>query len=237
MIHANHFAYFARTIVAMAALAATLSASAHEHSHEHSGEGAHVHGVVALDVALDGHDVALALHAPLADVVGFEHAPSTEEQRAQVAVAKAKLTDATELFKFPAAAQCKLESVSLEAPVLGWADGGAAAPTAPMQAAEHTHSDGHKDAHDEGHDHDHDHGKKEESGHDHEHSHDHEHAHADLDANFLFHCENAQALQQIDVQLFKGFHTINTINVQTATQSKQTKQELHAQSTVIRLEN
>lgn len=240
MKNTNTRPHLGRFTLLTAALAAALSMGgyahaqeqAHTHSHAHSGEEAHVHGVVDLDVALDGHDLVVVLHAPLADIVGFEHAPSTEVQRGQVAVARAKLEDTGEWFKPSAAAQCRVERISLEAPVLGWS----AEPAA----------DGHASHGDAAHSHDHKEGatahakapesaKKNEADHDHGHDHADEHGHADLEANFTFHCENAKALQQIDVQLFKGFHTINTINVQTALESQQTKQVLNAQSSVINL--
>lgn len=230
--HLGHFSLWT------AALGAALSfggyAHAQEasptHSHAHSGEEAHVHGVVALDVALDGHDLVVALHAPLADIVGFEHTPSSEVQHAQVAVARAKLEDTAEWLKPSAAAQCRIERIDLAAPVLGWSAEPADGHSAGHGQAPHAHThdaatSGHAKADKKAQDHDHDH----------DHAHDADHGHADLEANITFHCENAKALQQIDVQLFKGFHTINTINVQTALESQQTKQVLTAQSSVINL--
>ena len=51
---------------------------------EHRALGAHVHGHGRLDIAREGDRIALALVAPGADVVGFEHAPQSEADRAAV---------------------------------------------------------------------------------------------------------------------------------------------------------
>ena len=47
----------------------------------------------------------MELVAPGMDIVGFEHVASTDEQKAAVEKAKAKLTDVLSVFKLPAAAQ------------------------------------------------------------------------------------------------------------------------------------
>lgn len=84
------------------------------------GLDAHEHGVGHLDIAIDGATVVLALAAPGADIVGFEHAAESAEDRAAVEAALAGLAQPFELFEMPAVARC--EVVSAEATLLGGAD-------------------------------------------------------------------------------------------------------------------
>jgi len=95
----------------LAAICAASSASAH-------GPGAHVHGVARLDVAVDGGTLTLGLESPLDNLLGFEHLPRTEAQRAAVRAMKEVLGKPESLFVASAAAQCVSISVKLESPVL-----------------------------------------------------------------------------------------------------------------------
>jgi hypothetical protein len=84
---------------------------------EHRQLGAHVHGHGHLNIAIEGKKVAIELEVPGADIVGFEHEPSTGEQRSAIAEGKAKLAKALALFVPPPQAGCELEhaKVALEA--------------------------------------------------------------------------------------------------------------------------
>jgi Protein of unknown function (DUF2796) len=77
-------------------------------------QGAHVHGMGHLDVAVEGGTVDLRLELPGADIVGFEHAAASAEDKAAVANAVAVLKAGAALFAFPAAAQCRLEMAEVE---------------------------------------------------------------------------------------------------------------------------
>jgi hypothetical protein len=79
----------------------------------------HVHGVVALQVAIDGPRVVLTLRAPLDSLVGFERAPRTDAERAAVAAAVARLRDAAALFRIDGAAGCTAGKVELASAPLG----------------------------------------------------------------------------------------------------------------------
>jgi hypothetical protein len=78
----------------------------------------HVHGVVALQVAIDGPRVVLTLKAPLDSLVGFERAPRTDAERRVAADALARLREPDDLFRLDAPAACRRVSVQVEAPVL-----------------------------------------------------------------------------------------------------------------------
>ena len=102
-----------------ALVAASLLAPATTVAHR-----AHTHGVADLDIALDGGRLTLVLTAPADDVVGFEHAPRTDAQRAAVAAAERLLADHAALFSLPAAAGCAMASTDVRAP---WREGEPAA--------------------------------------------------------------------------------------------------------------
>jgi hypothetical protein len=79
--------------------------------------GAHVHGHGRLNIGIEGKKLSMELEVPGADIVGFEHEPSTAEQRAALAEAKARLANASMLFAPEPKAGCTLEQakVSVEA--------------------------------------------------------------------------------------------------------------------------
>jgi hypothetical protein len=68
--------------------------------------GPHVHGHGTLNIAIEGKRVAMELEVPGMDIVGFEHAPSTDDQKVAVEKAKARLEKPLGMFSLPAAAGC-----------------------------------------------------------------------------------------------------------------------------------
>jgi hypothetical protein len=71
--------------------------------------------------------------------------------------------------------------------------------------------------------------------HSHAHDHNHSNAHGDLNGSFVFSCKNLQQLQYIDVPLMTAFAGINRLNVQVATQARQSAATLSATATRIQL--
>lgn len=102
-----------RRLAWLAALAMVVPAAAAAQGH-----GAHVHGLGRLDIAVEGQAMEMELAMPGADVVGFEHAPETAEDRAKVAEAAAALERGATLFAFPAEAGCRLEGAEVESGLL-----------------------------------------------------------------------------------------------------------------------
>lgn len=100
--------------------------------------GAHVHGKVVVNVALEGNTLRVELDAPAINVVGFEHAPRTDAERRTVAIVDRWLASGAGILGVPAAAGCALGKVEYQPPKL--ADG---------HEGEHDHEPGH----DEGADH------------------------------------------------------------------------------------
>lgn len=87
---------------------------------------AHEHGHSSLSVAVEGSRVAMELEAPGADIVGFEHAAESEEQKAALALAKAALAQPMSLFVLPPAAGCRVANAMVEHVIEDREDGHAA---------------------------------------------------------------------------------------------------------------
>lgn len=68
--------------------------------------GPHQHGTASLAVALTGNQLQVELTLPARDVVGFERAPRTDEERRKVAAARDRLLDGMALLGPTAEARC-----------------------------------------------------------------------------------------------------------------------------------
>ena len=120
--------------------AAAFGAQANHEGNESHSHGAHEHGHGHLNLVVDGNQLMIELQAPAADLVGFEHAAKSDEDKAQYAKAVARLQQPDALFRLDPAAGCKLTQQEL-------------------QAAKEDHE----------HDHDHDHDKAASDEHEHHH--------------------------------------------------------------------
>lgn len=101
-----------RTVLHAAALAALTSAAVADEGRREM--KAHEHGRGKLDIAIEGNRVTLELDTPAADILGFESAATTPEQKAAVAEAKARLAEPLKLFVLPAAAGCTVARSEVE---------------------------------------------------------------------------------------------------------------------------
>lgn len=182
---------------------------------------AHEHGVGALNIAMDGTTLAMEFHAPGADIVGFEYAAETSEDRAAIDAAVATLAAPLDLFVLPAAAECSVVQASAELESEGAHE-------------EHDHSEhsGHDEhaKHDEHADHDHgnhdDHAEHDDhANHDDHAEHDGHDAHDDLAGHTEFHaeytmaCANLDALTEITFAYFEVFENAREVEVQILTAS------------------
>jgi len=75
--------------------------------------GPHQHGHGQFHLVIEGRKATMELHIPGHDITGFEHKPSTPAQIAVMNKARAQLRAGLELFVLPAAARCKLASVTV----------------------------------------------------------------------------------------------------------------------------
>jgi hypothetical protein len=102
-----------------ALLPLAIAHGAEEHDHEHGSLGAHEHGVGRLNAALDGQTLELELESPAMNLVGFEHAATSDADKAKVAAVRAQLEKPLPLFNLPKAAGCVVENQELESPLFG----------------------------------------------------------------------------------------------------------------------
>jgi hypothetical protein len=93
--------------LAATAIAAALAAAPAFAVEEHRELGPHVHGHGTLNIAVEATRVSMELEVPGMDIVGFEHAAESADQKAAVDTATKELADPLMLFKVPAAAGCK----------------------------------------------------------------------------------------------------------------------------------
>lgn len=124
---------------ALLPLAVAHAHDEHDHDHAHGTLGAHEHGVAKLNVVLDGHTLEMELDSPAMNIVGFEHAASTDADKAKVAAARQQLEQPLKLFALAQAAGCKDEAQELQSPLFG--------------DAAHADDDGDAHEHEHGHQH------------------------------------------------------------------------------------
>lgn len=182
------------------------AAEEHDHDHEHRQHGAHVHGIGALNLALEGKEVHIELDSPAANIVGFEHAPSSEADHAALDKAVAMLKDGDRLFAFNAEAGCRMEEVSVTSGLLG-----------------EDHEE-HADEHASEHEHEHEAGDEHEEG----------ETHADIEAAYHFECAEPSELTQLTVEMFEAFPKTEKLKVQYVIEAKQGAMELTASNHVVR---
>ena len=176
-------------LTAFAALLAASPVTAH---------GPHEHGAARLDVTVDGSTVSIDLESPLANALAFEHAPSTPAQREAVQNMAAALHRADKIFILPAAAQCRLKTVTLQSEAL---------PAELLDASTAQQP-----------------AKPEHADHD---AHATEAQHADLDASFVFECAKPDALNGMDVALFSEWPALHELRVQLVSPTGQHSAELN----------
>ena len=198
---------------------------------EFRSHGAHVHGQVEVNIAQDGQELLVEVTAPGADVVGFEHAPETTEQKKVLEQAIAQLNKPDELFSFNNAS-CTLKFKSVTNSLEGDHD----------EHEGHDHAEHGHDNH-EGHDHaehDHDdhkdhahaeHDHDDHKGHDHaEHEgHDHsEGSHGEFTVEYHYQCSDVAKLDTVSTQWFSKFSNTEKMTVNLLTDTAQIQEVLNA---------
>lgn len=172
---------------------------------------AHVHGQVEVNIAQDGQELLVEVTAPGADVVGFEHAPETAEQKKVFEQAIAQLNKPEELFSFNNAS-CTLKFKSVANTLEGDHDDHEG-----HDHAEHGHDD-HKD-----HDHaEHDHDNHE--GHDHS-----EGGHGEFTVEYHYQCSDVAKLDTVSTQWFSKFGNTEKMTVNLLTDTAQVQEVLNAE--------
>ena len=181
---------------------------------------AHEHGVGQLNIAFDENKIAMELHAPGADIVGFEYGAKSDADLAAIDAALQTLSDPLGLFLIPEAASCivitahaKLESEDSDHD----------------DHDEEGHDDhdeeGHDDHDEEGHD-DHDeegHDDHDEEGHD---DHDKAPGHTEFHAEYRLECANLTEISAITFSYFEIFPNALELEVQVISDNGATAFEI-----------
>ena len=98
-------------VTAAMILCPCLHVSASENDHrEHD---AHAHGHGMLNVVVEGDQLMVEFEIPAVNVVGFEHAPSTDDERHAVREALETFGRGESLFVPTRAAECRVENVEV----------------------------------------------------------------------------------------------------------------------------
>ena len=175
----------------------------------------HEHGVGQLDIAIDGSQVAMELHAPGADIVGFEYGAESDGDIAKVDAALMILAQPLDLFVVPDAAQCIVVDARAE-----------------LES---------EDEHDDHEDGDEDHGDEDhaEDGHDDQAGEDHveEAGHTEFHAEYLLECGDITALSEISFAYFTAFPNALEVEVQVISDQGATALEVERDAPMLDLSN
>ena len=190
----------------------------HDDHDDHRQHGTHDHGHATLNIVQEGKNIELMLESPAANIVGFEHAPSNQDEKQILSNALETLKKGEQLFSFSPAAECAQTGFEIESELTE------------QMAHNDEHEDGHEDDHKDDHDDDHKDGHEES---DHEaHEDDHE-GHSDFDIHYQFVCDNPDSLKAIELQFFKLFPLTQEIDAQVVTDKRQFAAELSAEQSSV----
>ena len=173
---------------------------------------AHEHGVAGLNLAIDGKNLQIEFSSPAANIVGFEHHPRTQKQKAAVKKAIKQLKNGDALFILSRESEGRLVKSNVHTDIDH--HGG--------NHHDSEHSD-EKNPHDQNAEH---HGKEPSEA-------DENKRHSEFKANYHFICNKPNKLKHIKVLLFKVFPGIEHVEVQLLTPKKQTAMELTADNNKI----
>lgn len=165
--------------------------SKHEqHEHERKQHDAHEHGAAKLSIAVDAGNIDIMLESPAANLVGFEHLASRDDDKQKLAAVKATLEAGNNLFSMNASANCQLKNTEIVSAQLN-------------ALHHHEHKEKHSD-HDK-----HEHSEKQTDEKQHSHQDDHDQAetntHSDMDITWSFTCTEPTKANEINVKLFSAF--------------------------------
>lgn len=207
---------------------------------EHAEHGAHEHGAARLTIATTDDGMEISLESPAANIFGFEHLASSDEDHHTIHSAVETLKNGNEIFYATKAAGCEQSSFEIESAQVEAHDHekhGDEGHDHDEHDEKHDKPDDHDD-HDEKHDkhddHD-DHVEKHDKHDDHD---DHDHksggAHNDVDVTWNFKCESPKELARVDIRLFSTFPKgFEKISVDWISADKAGKVDLEADGMVI----
>ena len=155
--------------------------------------GTHEHGHAVLKLAQEGTEVVVHFESPLDSIVGFEHAPENDEQRAALKEAMRLVKVSENIIRLPAGCTSSSEP-EIDIPHV-----------TDHHGHDHDAADEHSDtAHD-------DHESTGEDGDDHD-AHEGTEVHADLTATFKYRCESGP--DWLEVSAFTTFDGLEEVELQ-----------------------
>ena len=169
--------------------------------------GAHDHGHATLNLVQDGKTIQLMLESPAVNIIGFEHAATSPQEKQKIERALELLKQGEKLFGFPAATQCVQTGVEVESELTKF-------------AAHHDESKEESSAH------------KESSTHKKSH-HDEPEGHSEFEISYQFVCNTPAALDTLKVHIFEFFPLTEEIEAQLVTDKRQFATELSSQASTI----
>lgn len=175
---------------------------------EHEQHGTHEHGVGSLTLVKTGEGLEIALESPAANLLGFEHAATSDEDKQKLAAVKTQLEAGSELFIPNSEAACSLTKAQVASSLLG---------NAPDTESTHTEQQAPKN-------------DKKEHQHD---EHEGKQTHNDMDVTWTFTCSNMAKLSTVDLKLFSAFpEGFHKLKVEWVTDQGASAQELEKDSTL-----
>lgn len=207
---------FTVSVLAAASISLAALASVARAAEEHREEEAHQHGHGSFEMAIEKTAVSINLRVPGDDIVGFEHPPANDQEKAAIDSAKKTLADALTLFGIPTDAACKVDESNV-----------------------HTH--GYK-AGDDDHDHKHNDAKageakappKDAKDGD-KHDHDHDHKHGSFHAEYKLTCAKPGAITALNFKFFSSFPRSQEIEIVAVSEKSQVKVEATPKSPSVSL--
>jgi hypothetical protein len=173
----------------------------------HRQHDAHVHGKGQVNLAVEGNQIFIELDSPAANIVGFEHVPTSQADNATLDKALLLLKQGEQMFHINPEAGCKLTEAEVDTSLEG-------------------HTDDHHDAHDDKHEDEHDKSAAHKDSRGHDGKHEEEAAHSDIEAGYVFKCDHPDRLQTLRVDLFDAFPATEMLNVQAILETGQTAKRL-----------
>ncbi len=196
-------------------------------------EKAHQHGQAALDVAIEQSELQIRLTAPADDIVGFEHAPHTDAEKAAIAKAVAELKRAGKILGPASAAGCEVTKATVSSALIEDDDhddhgdhGDHKDHDDHKDHGDHKDDDDHKDHSDHKDDDHKDHGDHDEDAHGHD---DEEHAedvHSEFAAEYHLECKDMAKLTHLDIGYFDLFPRTTVLSARVLAASGQTSVRL-----------
>ena len=201
----------------------TIFLSTTVHSNTERQLDSHDHGVANLNLVIEETKIAISFESPAVNLVGFETAPTTETEQAQIEKVKMQLGEITNLLNISESADCKAVDISVNWQQVssGHQEHEEHEEDEHEEHAEHEHEE---DEHEEHAEHEHEEDEHEEHAEHEEHEEDeHEAIHAEFSGEYLIECGQIDNVEIIEIALFNLYPSLESILLRAILPTGQTK--------------